>query len=366
VKLKTKVVVVGGGPAGAIAARSLAECGVEVILLERNLSFKKPCGGGVPFSAFEDLRIPKTVIEREVKCIRIVSPMGERLDIELGEGSLAMVERGKFDSALRAEAEKRGAEIVGGEFTGLITWKKEYQIVANVKGEKTEISAEYVVAADGVNSKVRAALGIKPYKSFITVSEKIGGIKTDFCEFWFGSSHAPGSYSWVFPATEGVSAGTGSSEPGKTIALLKRFKDKRGITQEGIRRIYKIPIWKGDLYNKNNVIFAGDSAGQVMPLTYEGIYYAMKAGEFAARAIMEGKTSNYKKMWDAAFHKRFYFMDKLRKYFYKNDLSAEKFVAFYRRAEVQEASIRLWLRKDSGKESIQRYIKIFRKFLCSL
>jgi geranylgeranyl reductase len=366
VKLKTKVVVVGGGPAGAIAARSLAECGVEVILLERNLSFKKPCGGGLPFSVFEELRIPNTIIGREVKSIRIVSPMGEKLDIELDEGSLAIVERGKFDSVLRTEAEKLGAEIVEGNFIGLITKGKGYQIVANVKGEKTEISAEYVVAADGVNSNVRSALGIKPYKSFVTVSEKIKGVKTDFCEFWFGSSHAPGSYSWVFPTTEGVSTGTGSSEPGKTIALLKRFKDKRGITQEGIRRIYKIPIWKGDLYNKNNVIFAGDSAGQVMPLTYEGIYYAMRAGEFAARAIMEGKASNYKKMWNAAFHKRFYFMDKLRKYFYKNDLSAEKFVAFYRRTEVQEASIRLWLRKDSGKESIQRYIKIFRKFLCSL
>jgi geranylgeranyl reductase len=171
VKLKTKVLVVGGD-LWRYCSKVLAECGVEVILLERNLSFKKPCGGGVPFSAFEDLRIPKTVIEREVKCIRIVSPMGERLDIELGEGSLAMVERGKFDSDLRAEAEKRGAEIVEGEFTGLITGGKEYQIVANVKGEKTEISAEYVVAADGVNSRVRAALGIKPYKSFITVSRR--------------------------------------------------------------------------------------------------------------------------------------------------------------------------------------------------
>jgi geranylgeranyl reductase len=366
VKLKTKVVVVGGGPAGAIAARSLAEYGVEVILLERNLSFKKPCGGGLPFNAFEELRIPKTVIDREVKSIRIVSPMGERLDIEFGEGSLAIVERGKFDGVLRTEAEKLGAEIVEGDFIGLITGGKGYQIVANVNREKTEICSEYIVAADGVNSKVRSALGIRPCKSFITVSERIKAVKTDFCEFWFGSSHAPGSYSWVFPTTEGVSIGTGSSEPGKTIALLKKFKYKRGITQEGISRIYKIPIWKGDLYNKNNVIFTGDSAGQVMPLIYEGIYYAMRAGEFAARAIIEGKAFNYKKMWDSAFHKRFYFMDKLRKYFYKNDLSAEKFVAFYRRTEVQEASIRLWLRKDSGKESIQRYIKIFRKFLCSL
>jgi geranylgeranyl reductase len=363
VKLKTKVVVVGGGPAGAIAARSLAEYGVDVIVLERNPSFKKPCGGAISLIALEELHIPETVIGKEVKCIRIVSPKGEKLDVELGEGSLAIVNRGKFDSALRVEAEKRGAEIIEGNFTGVITGKKEYQLVANVKGEKAEICTEYIIAADGVNSRVRSALGIKPNKSFITTSEKIIGVNTEFCEFWFGSYHAPGSYSWIFPAIEGISAGTGSPEPGKTIALLKRFKDKRGISQEGIRRVYKIPIWEGDLYNKDNIIFAGDSAGQVMPLTYEGIYYAMKAGEFAARAIMEGNASNYKKIWETSYHKRFCLMDKLRKYFYKNDVSAEKFVALHRRPEVQEASIRLWLKKDSGHENIKRYIKIFRKFL---
>jgi geranylgeranyl reductase len=87
VKLKTKVVVVGGGPAGAIAARSLAEYGVDVIVLERNPSFKKPCGGAISLIALEELHIPETVIGKEVKCIRIVSPKGEKLDVELGEGT---------------------------------------------------------------------------------------------------------------------------------------------------------------------------------------------------------------------------------------------------------------------------------------
>lgn len=363
VKLKTKVIIVGGGPAGAIAARSLAEYGVDVMVLERNLSFKKPCGGGISLGALEELRIPETVIGKEVKCIRIVSPKGEKLDIKLGQGSLAIVDRGKFDSTLRFEAEKRGAEVVEGNFTGLVSGKKEYQLMANVRGEKAEIHAEYIIAADGVNSRVRSALGIKPNEYFITASEKIRGVKTKFCEFWFGSYHAHGSYSWIFPAKEGVSAGTASTEPGKTNTFLKRFKDKRGISQQGIKSIYKIPIWKGDLYDKDNIIFAGDSAGQVMPLTYEGIYYAMKAGESAARAIIEGKASNYKKIWEASYLKRFYLMDKLRKIFYKNDISAEKFVALHRHPEVQEVSIRLWLKKDSSNEDIQRYIKIFWKFL---
>lgn len=361
---KTNVLVVGGGPSGSISARLLAQAGIEVILLERDPSFKKPCGGGIPYGALKEFRIPESLIEKEVNCVRIVSPLGKVLDIELGKRGIAIVDRGEFNEFLRNEAVRWGAEIVVGNFKALSIEKKVYRVMAYVKGEETEIYAKYIIAADGVNSRVRTSLGIKPNKSFFTVSEKIKGMNTEFCEFWFGSSHARGSYSWVFPAKDGISVGTGSLKPGIVINLLKIFKDKRGITEDGQRKIYKIPIWKGDLYNIDNIIFSGDSAGQVMPLTYEGIYYAMKSAEFAARAVIEGKASIYKKMWQSAFQKRFYFMDKLRRYFYRSDNTTERLIAFHRNPEVQEASIRLWLMKDSGKESLQRYIKIFRKLIC--
>jgi geranylgeranyl reductase len=364
VKEKTDVVVVGGGPAGSISAKLLAESGIDTILLERDLTFRKPCGGGIPFGAFKEFNIPELLIEKEMKCVRIVSPSGKNLDIELGKRGIVIVDRRKFDDFLRNEALRFGTKIVEGNFIGLNTEKRGYSVMAYVNGEKTEIYCRHIIATDGVNSRVRAALSIKPNKYFITVSEKIKGMKTNFCEFWFGSSHAKGSYSWVFPSKEGISIGTGSLEPGTVIKLLKTFKSRRGIIEDGYKRIYKIPLWNGDLYNKDNIIFAGDSAGQVMPLIYEGIYYAMKSGEFAARAIIEGKASIYKKMWKSIFQKRFYFMDKLRRYFYKNDNTIERLIDFHRIPEVQEASIRLWLMKDSGYEILKEYIKIFKKLIC--
>jgi geranylgeranyl reductase len=360
----TKVLVVGGGPAGAIGARTLAEWGVEVILLERDLLFEKPCGGGIPLSAFDEFGITKGVIKKEVKSISIISPIGEKVEIALSGGSLGIVARGEFDRVLRNDAERKGVEVIEGEFTGITIGYKKHRVEAIIKGIKTEITAEYVIAADGVNSRVRSALGIKPPKTLVTFSEKIKGMDTGCCEFWFGASHAPGAYSWVFPAPEGISSGTGSSEPGKVIDLYKVFREKRGITLKGMKRVYKIPIWEGDLYNKNNIIFAGDSAGQVLPLNYEGIYYAMKAGAFAARAIVEGRASNYKEMWKYSFQKRFSLMDRLRRYFLKDDAAMEKLVALHKRSEVQEVSMRLWLRKDSGREGLQSYMKLFWKFLC--
>jgi len=361
-KLRAKVLVIGGGPAGAIAARFLAEYGIDVLLLERNLSFVKPCGGAVALSAFDELGIPKTTIKREVKCIRIISPKGKGLDIALKGGNLAIIERQEFDNALRRKAEEYGVKVIEGEFSRIVTGKF-YEVEAKIADSKAGIVSEYIIAADGVNSRVRTALGIRPSRSFFTASEHITGSKTDLCEFWFGSFHAPLAYSWVFPATEGISIGTGCFEPGKINLFFERFKTRKGIVSNGRKRIYRIPIWKGDLYNKDNVIFIGDAAGQVMPLTYEGIYYAMKAGEFAAKAIIEKKANNYRKMWTNRFQKRFVLMEKLRNFFLKDDESAERLVALHRRPEIQEASLSLWIRKNRGTEGLLDYIRFFGKFL---
>jgi len=56
-------------------------------------------------------------------------------------------------------------------------------------------------------------------------------------------------------------------------------------------------------------------------------------------------------------------MDILRNYFLKNNESAERLVDLHKRPEIQEVSLRPWLRKDSRKESLTSYIKLFRKFL---
>src|SRR5688572_24285018 len=47
------VAVLGGGPAGAMAARQLAVAGVRTILFDEKLAWEKPCGGGVTFKAYQ-------------------------------------------------------------------------------------------------------------------------------------------------------------------------------------------------------------------------------------------------------------------------------------------------------------------------
>ena len=361
--LRTKVLVVGAGPAGSTAARFLSKNGTDTILIEKNLSFIKPCGGGVPSTIFDELGIPKKAIIREIRKVRFVSPRENSIEIEVKGGSLAIVHRGEFDSILREEAKKSGAVLLEADFKQLE--KPERQLVARVviDGKEELIKTDYLIAADGVNSRVRLAVGLKLPSSLYTISEKIKNVDTDQCEFWFGSSHAPKSYSWVFPAAEGISVGTGSVKPEALKDLLKKFQKRRGLDEQNATRIYKIPLWDGELYNKNNIFFAGDSAGHVMPLIYEGIYHAMKAGEFAAMAIISGKPSDYKKMWKRRFYSRFLIMKNLCDYFLKDDNSTEKMVSLFRRKEIQEVCMRLWLEKTSSKGPLISFMKFFKRFL---
>ena len=160
-RLSTKVLVIGGGPAGATAATYLAEHGVDVILLEKNPSFVKPCGGGLSLSAFDILHIPETAIKKKVNSIRIVSPKGKMLDIDLKGGGLAIVQRGDFDRILREKAEDSGARVIKGEFLAILDDIKCRGSRANIGGKKCEVSSEHVIASDGVNSKVRGGPGNK-------------------------------------------------------------------------------------------------------------------------------------------------------------------------------------------------------------
>jgi len=367
-KKKIKVLVVGGGPAGATAATVLSRSGVEVILLEKNLSFAKPCGGGVPSVAFEKFDIPRALIKREVDSVRLVSPGGDAVDIALAPKKLLIVNRGGFDTFLRETAGLSGAEIMEGSFVSAQKMKNYYICRITRDGEELECEAEYVVAADGVNSRVRLSQGLKPNKTLCTISQRINGLSSDKCEFWFSSVHAPGFYSWVFPASEGVSIGTGCIDAKSIKQLFEVFKRRIGIPDDQHNdgsgsRIYRIPKWEGDLYNKGNIVFAGDSAGQVMPLSYEGIYYAMRSGECAAEAIIQGKAGLYRKIWESRFYKVFLFSSMLNTHFLKNDMNAERLVSLHRRQKIQEVAKNLWLLKEFKAGTIRSYLRLLGKLL---
>lgn len=375
--LRTAVLVIGGGPAGSTAARFLAKYSIDTILVERDLSYKKPCGGGIPSSALIELRIPENVVKQKINNILVVSPKGKRVDVRLKDGYLAITERGDFDNRLRGLAKEDGTSIIEGEFLRFEDISKE--IVSIVKERSTnkeiKIKSDYVIAADGVTCKVGSLLNINKIRSIWTINTHLKTSSDqiyDHAEFWFGSKHATNFYSWIFPANNYLSIGTGSKNLRELTSFLDRFikrrfdkslKDLQSNTLLSKLRAFKIPEWNKTVFNKGNILFVGDAAGIVMPVTYEGIYYAMKSGEFAAKALIEKRPSLYEKLWNERFKNRFLLMHKIRDYLFSKDENIEKFVFIHQHPEVQELAMRLWLKKEKGTELIKAYFNIFKKIL---
>ncbi len=367
--LRTQVLVVGGGPAGATAARRLSEAGINVILIEKDLGHRKPCGGGISSTALKELDIPLEMPHSTINKIRFVSPSNRRLDIPVTGGEILLVDRRAFDALNRSLAAAAGAEVLEGEFRTVQQGRKLLSRVM-IEGEERTIESDYLVASDGVNSRVRRALGIEPAGYVFTVSSVMEGLDSDACEFWFSSEHAPRAYSWVFPKEHPgggkvFSVGTGVMHGREGRQKFEKFLKRLKVDGQGdpAARGYKVPLWDEGLYSIGNILFAGDSATQVMPFTYEGIYYAMKSGAFAADAIIGDRPSLYRKLWRKRFLSRFRLMKTLERVFLQSDERAERLFDIFSRPEVQEASMRLWLRKDAGQGSLFSYIKIFRKFL---
>ncbi len=367
--MNCEVLVVGGGPAGSTAAKFLSQEGIETCLIERNLEFIKPCGGGIPSAGLNDLgileEITKKIQFKSVKKVIIIPPYSEPIEVELRRGEILIFNRFEFDSFLRQIATEKGATLIEGE---LVKLEKNKRIKATVQlknGALKEISCQYLIAADGVNSKVCSLIGIKKPNFFWTISSQIQtnrDLQTEACEFWFGSTHASFFYSWVFPGNNYMSIGTGSPKANELKKLLDNFINKRfpSINISTVKlRAYKVPKWEKRPFYIGNIILCGDALGTVMPVSFEGIYYAMKSAQFASEAIKQKNLIIYEKLWEQRFGRQFFIMKKFQDYMFGNERRIDKWLNKHRDPNIQELAMALWLRKEKSSNLIPLYLKAF-------
>lgn len=373
-----EVIVIGGGPAGAIAARTLAGAGIRTFLIERDMNRIKPCGGGIPSAAFEEFRIPEYLIERKITKIGAVSPGLKEITIQLKGGYLAMVRREVFDAYLRGEAEKAGAELICGHFLNLST-KSRIELEYRENGLIKRLKADFLIGADGANSSVARYIGMKPPEKFLAIQERIKvspeqmDYYRDRCEFWYGSEISSCLYGWVFPKADHLCIGTavryGDSKG--LFSRFKRFKEKLGERIEGYSVIKKEaspgPIGVTGRMVCGNVLLCGDAAGLILPVSAEGIYYAMKSGQMAAEEIIKSKNpanlNGYEGRWNRLYGKRFDLMKRIQEIFYRDDTMRERLVEIHRVRTVQKASMALWLKKDLSPRMLTAYKLLFETYV---
>ncbi len=316
------ILIVGGGPAGALAARTAAEKGYSVLLVEKRPAIGAPvrCAEGIGKEALSEFIEPdERWISTELKGAEIVAPDGTtmRLESDMAGSKVGyIIDRKIFDRELVWQAAEAGAEVsvktratapikAGGAVKGA---------VLDVCGSIVKVDADIVIAADGVESKFSRWCGID---TTVPVREIMSGcqyLMTDIdidptvTAFYLGNEVAPEGYLWVFPKGE-RSANVGIGISGKKSGQGHRAKDyldrfvsshfPSGKTIEcivgGVSVCEPLPCTVAD-----GLMITGDAARVVDPLTGGGIYNSMFTGRLAAevaeKAISKGDFSKEKLM----------------------------------------------------------------------
>ncbi len=167
--IRTDVLVVGGGPAGAAAAAHGASLGLDTVLVDRaRFPRDKHCGDGLTTGALRLLEQmgldPADVASWQVVSdILLYGPTGRatRLELPSGPGSYAAVaRRSDLDAAVLDLAATAGARILEGAACTAVV-EGDDRVAATVEATGP-IEARYLVAADGTWSPVRKMLGLDP------------------------------------------------------------------------------------------------------------------------------------------------------------------------------------------------------------
>ncbi len=301
------VIVVGAGPAGCSAAKSLSDYGFRVLVLdERPLPREKVCGGVISAATLEQVaarfgELPPEVfaspfpLQRE----RLFYPRGETLELRY-DPPRRVLNRSFFDRLL---AERSGAEILDSCEVELQELGRFSHLLRVRRGEESHhLRATYLIGADGAASPILQVLrpefsrlyqlpSIRPAISLSFHLEECPG------EDWRGV---------LMPAGKGraarlvsthrslhlyfhLRAGEAWEQPFSSLKpLLEERCGVRGEVYSG-KRLGTLNFmgYRGNFnLGAGSVLLAGEAAGLLDPWG-DGIALALESGRIAGETIFE-------------------------------------------------------------------------------
>ena len=320
--LRTEVLVVGGGPAGAAAGFWLARLGHDVTVIERKkFPREKTCGDGLTPRAVKelgDMGLSNQLSQfHRYEGLRATAH-GKALELKWPTHPIYpqygyVVRRRELDMMVARNAQDAGAKLLEEHeaISPIIEndCVRGAMVTNKLDGSTFAIHAQYVIIADGANSRFGRAIG--------TSREKSWPYGTAIRTYWKSPRHdepwiesaldvkdrngksMPG-YGWIFPVGDGtINIGVG---------LLSTFKNFKDVNTSHLLDSYahmvadrweidptqpeckatsgKIPMG-GSVGPKvgNTHIVIGDAAGSVNPFNGEGIDYAYETAHIAAEVL---------------------------------------------------------------------------------
>ena len=293
--------VIGGGPAGASAARRLALAGASVALLERRVMPRfKACGGALSRQAMSylDFPVPDHLINRAIFGIR-VHVGGAVIEARDARRVAVLVSRAPFDHFLVSKAEEAGAAVFWRDVKS-IEVRSDGVTLATPDGP---LAVRCAIICEGANRRLGLAVaGRDPpnWRGFclqaeipVTDPDPYADL-SDLMNVHFAAvGHG---YGWVFHHGSHYNVGVGSlcSMFDAPLRTFRRFVAARGLRLDGVRTWgHFLP--SGGLARRvagDRMLLAGDAAGFVDPFQGEGLAYAIRSGQLAAEAALDAARAN--------------------------------------------------------------------------
>lgn len=313
------VLIVGAGPAGCAAAITLQRSGKRVVIIDKaSFPRDKICGDGLTTSALRELDAlgldPTSVASWiDVEDVIVRSPSGREVVFPLprDNGVYAAVSRRQdLDAALVGLTRSVGVEVRENLALTAIQQNDADALVTTQTGKT--FRATYVIAADGMWSPTRKALGLAQpgyrgeWHAFRQYFRNVSPRAAHELVVWFEADLLPG-YAWSFPLADGTAnVGFGilrddsSYSVGDMGALWRELLNRPHVRDflgpdaeaEGPHRAWPIPARVDRIaLSHERTLFVGDAAAATDPMTGEGIGQALLTGRWAAEAILSNASN---------------------------------------------------------------------------
>jgi geranylgeranyl reductase len=366
------VLVVGASVGGSTAADTLARAGVPVVMLERDTSYVKPCGGAVPPVAFTEFDLPETLISRKVHHALVHSPSERVVEIEVAgvnhsdQDYIAMCCREEFDRYIRQRAVQRGATLIEGQLVDLAFDREGVTATYRERfgGARQQLRVTAVIGADGAYSTTAKLLGLPNLPRCIAIQQRIRlpadkmARWEDTADLYLGPEVSPDLYAWAFPKSDHVAVGigTGPAHSKRARELLANLKHRIRRDLEGgeiiLEEAHALPMEPREHMAFERAMLIGDAAGLVVHTSGEGIYWAMKSGKMAAETLIESLPDaslaalrRYERRWWKTYGTMYRFLVFLQKWGYGSARQMEVFTDMCRNLDVQRLTFESYMHK---------------------
>ncbi len=287
--------IIGASFAGLVAARSAAHRGLKVAVIDAKTEpgARVRTTGILVKEAIDECDVP-AALTRKIPGVRLYAPNGKHTDLTARGYYFLATDTPAIMRWLAGEAARAGAQLwFGARFTGASMEE------TCVRLHGLDVSARYVLGADGAKSSVAKTFGLGRNTEFLigmeTEYEQTPTVDPDFLHCFIDTRLAPGYLGWVVPGAGMTQVGLavsdgpfGARRKPDMDAFLRQIDSRFALWNCAVLRKRSGPIPCGGLVSPlstHRVLLTGDAAGLVSPLTAGGIRLAFQYGRRCGGAI---------------------------------------------------------------------------------